>query len=127
MGRGSGILLNMGAGLFYQGRWDEALASYERARDGRLRVGDPVMAALAADNIAEILCERGQLDDAMELLRSSLPLWRASENRWMLGNCLEFLARVTSRSGRMDEALEFLAEARERICSCGCEGGCAAS
>ncbi len=107
----SRILLNLGAGLFYQGRWEEALASYERARDGRLRVGDPVMATLAADNAAEILVERGRYDEAEEILRESVRVWRAAENRYMLGNCLEFLSRVTSRTGRVDEALEQLADA----------------
>ena len=37
IGRASGILLNLGAGLFYEGRWEEALEAYERARIGRCR------------------------------------------------------------------------------------------
>ena len=115
----SGIALNLGAGLFYQGHWDEALESYERARQGRLHVGDPVMAALAADNSAEILCERGLLDEAESLLRDSLRLWRASGNRFMLGACVELMARVTMRSGRFDEALHFLGEAREAYVAVG--------
>jgi class 3 adenylate cyclase/tetratricopeptide (TPR) repeat protein len=119
VGGASGILLNLGAGLFYEGRWDEALDSYQRARDGRLAVGDPVMAALAADNVAEILCERGRLDEADVLLRDSMRLWKASGNRFMLGSCLEFLSRVTSRIGRVDEALEMLAEAREAFTAVG--------
>ena len=119
VGGQSGIHLNLGAGLFYEGRWDEALASYERARDGRLKVGDPVMAALAADNIAEIECERGRLGEAEELLRDSMRLWRASGNRYMLGNCLEFLARVTSRTGRTQEALELLTEAQDAFTAVG--------
>ncbi len=122
VGGQSGILLNLGAGLFYEGKWDDALASYERARDGRLKVGDPVMAALAADNIAEIECERGRFGEAEELLRDSLRLWRASENRYMLGNCLEFLARVTSRTGRTQEALELLTEAQAALHSGGRRG-----
>ncbi len=119
VGGQSGILLNLGAGLFYEGRWDDALVSYERARDGRLQVGDPVMAALAADNIAEIQLERGRFDEAEGLLRESLRLWRASGNRFMLGSCLEYLARVTSRTGRIQEALDLLAEARDAFAEVG--------
>jgi tetratricopeptide (TPR) repeat protein len=119
VGGASGIQLNLGAGLFYAGRWEEALESYQQARDGRLAVGDPVMAALAADNIAEIFCERGWLYEAESLLRDSIRLWKASGNRFMLGSCLEFLSRVTSRSGRVDEALELLGEAHEAFTAVG--------
>jgi class 3 adenylate cyclase/tetratricopeptide (TPR) repeat protein len=119
VGGSSGIQLNLGAGLFYAGRWEEALACYQDAREGRLAVGDPVMAALAADNIAEIFCERGWLNEAESLLRDSTRLWKASGNRFMLGSNLEFLSRVTSRSGRVDEALELLAEAHEAFIAVG--------
>jgi class 3 adenylate cyclase/tetratricopeptide (TPR) repeat protein len=119
VGGQSGILLNLGAGLFYEGRWDEALDCYQRAREGRIAVGDPVMAALAADNIAEIFCERGRYDEAGALLRDSMRLWKASGNRFMLGSCLEFLSRVTSRTGQVDHALELLAEAHEAFTAVG--------
>jgi class 3 adenylate cyclase/tetratricopeptide (TPR) repeat protein len=108
----SGIALNLGAGLFHEGEWDEALESYQRAREGRLTVGDPVVAALAADNTAEIYCERGYYEEAEKLLRESLRVWRASGYRFMLGSCLEFLARVASRTGRVEEAIAMLLEAR---------------
>ena len=104
--------MNLGAGLFHEGEWDEALVSYQRAREGRLTVGDPVVAALAADNTAEIYCERGYYEEAEQLLRESLRVWRASGYRFMLGSCLEFLARVASRTGRVEEAVAMLLEAR---------------
>jgi class 3 adenylate cyclase/tetratricopeptide (TPR) repeat protein len=119
VGGASGILLNLGAGLFYEGRWDEALDSYQRAREGRIAVGDPVMAALAADNTSEILCERGFYAEAEGLLRESVRLWKASSNRFMLGSCLEFLSRVKSRTGRVDEALEMLGEANAAFTAVG--------
>ena len=70
--------------------------------DGRLAVGDPVMAALAADNIAEILCERGRYDEAEALLRESLRVWRAAENRYMLGELpgVPGAGDVADRTGR---------------------------
>jgi class 3 adenylate cyclase/tetratricopeptide (TPR) repeat protein len=119
VGGGSGILLNLGFGAFYEGRWDEALASYEDAKEGRLKVGDPVMAALAADNIAEILCEQGKLDEAETSLRESLRVWRASGNRVMTANCLEVLSRVLSRTGQFDEALSMLEESRAGFADAG--------
>ena len=119
LGGESGILLNLGFGSFYEGRWEEALASYEGAKEGRLKVGDPVMAALAADNIAEILCEQGYFDEAETSLRESLRVWRASGNRVMLANCLEVLSRVTSRTGRFEEALTQLEESRAGFAEAG--------
>src|ERR1044072_2063833 len=76
------------------GAGERALASYQRAGEGRLMVGDPVVASLAADNTAEIYCERGYYEEAEQLLRESRRLLRGSGGVFMLGSWLEFLARV---------------------------------
>jgi tetratricopeptide (TPR) repeat protein len=115
----SGIALNLGAGLFYQGEWNEALVFYDRARQGRFDVGDPVTAALASDNGAEILCERGELEEAEARLRDSLRVWKAAGNRFMLGACFELLARVAARAGRLEDALGFLRDAKDAYVAVG--------
>jgi len=106
------VLGNLGYSAFYEGRWNEALEFYGRCREAALQTGNLAYAAQAADNIAEILCERGSFKDAEALLRGSLRVWKASEYRYFLGGCLEQLGRVASRTGRFEEALALFDEAR---------------
>ncbi len=106
------LLGNLGVAAFYEGRWDEALELYERCRDASLKTGNLAYATQVADNIAEIHCERGQFEEAEAILRRSLRLWRVAEYRYFLGGCLELLGRVTSRTGRFEEALGLFADAR---------------
>lgn len=106
------ILGNLGFGAFYEGRWDEALDFYERCREVSLRAGNLSFATQVADNIAEILCERGQYDEAEAILTDSLRVWRASGYSFFLGACLEYLGRVMSRTGRFQDALEVFDESR---------------
>ncbi len=63
-------------------------------------------------NVAEILADRGELAQAGELLLDTLPVWRASKYRYLLGGCLWLLGRVSLRAGRIDEARSRLEEAR---------------
>jgi class 3 adenylate cyclase/tetratricopeptide (TPR) repeat protein len=106
------ILGNLGAAAFYDGRWDEAITYYKRTREVALRNGDLVYATVAADNLAEVFCERGLFEESQELLRDSLRFWRASEYRYFMGGCLEYLGRVMSRIGCFQEALDAFEEAR---------------
>jgi tetratricopeptide (TPR) repeat protein len=102
----------MGVGAFYGGRWDEALAFYERGQQVSAKCGDLVGVMLLKDNVAEILCERGQLEEAETILRGSLRFWKASRYRFFLGQCQRYLGRVLARTGRFDEALSAFEEAR---------------
>jgi tetratricopeptide (TPR) repeat protein len=106
------VLSNLGTLAQWEGRWDDAISYWELGRDRSTTIGDVVGAAASSDNIAELLADRGELDRAEELLLESLPLWRASEYRYFLANCLAMLGRVAARSGRFGEALERFAEAR---------------
>ena len=115
--RQAGILANMGLVCQWEGRWDEALSYYERGRDGSLKVGNTIPAGLARINMAEILVDRGQFADAEEHLLETMPLWRASHYRLFLGACLLLLGRASLRSGRCDEALRRLEEARTNFLS----------
>jgi tetratricopeptide (TPR) repeat protein len=102
----------MGVGDFYGGRWDEALAFYERGQQVSAKCGDLVGVMLLKDNVAEILCERGQLEEAETILRGSLRFWKASRHRFFLGQCQRYLGRVLARTGRFEEALSAFQEAR---------------
>jgi tetratricopeptide (TPR) repeat protein len=105
------VLNSLGYSAFYEGRWGEAMDFYERARALFGKIGDPVTSEAVAGNVAEILVERGRYDDAEDILRDSLRVWRASEYRYFLAGCLSDLGRLLARTRRFDEALAMLAEA----------------
>ncbi|MBK9114747.1 MAG: tetratricopeptide repeat protein [Betaproteobacteria bacterium] len=110
--RQAALLSNLGVICQWEGRWDEALAYYERGRAETLKLGNMFDAALARMNVAEILSDRGELDEAQALLLDTLPVWRASRYRYLLGGCLWLLGRVSLRAGRIGEARARLEEAR---------------
>jgi class 3 adenylate cyclase/tetratricopeptide (TPR) repeat protein len=110
--RHAALLSNLGVVCQWEGHWDEALSNYERGRAESVKLGDTVQATLTRMNIAEILSDRGELVEAEELLLETLPLWRASRYRYLLGGCLWLLGRVSLRAGRLDEALTRLTAAK---------------
>ena len=110
--RQAALLSNLGVICQWEGRWDEALSYYERGRAESVKLGNMFDAALARMNVAEILSDRGELDRAQELLLDTLPVWRASRYRYLLGGCLWLLGRVSLRALRLDEARARLEEAR---------------
>jgi tetratricopeptide (TPR) repeat protein len=107
------VLNNLGCYAYWRGEWDEALRLYERGRAARERIGDAVNAAYGTLNIAEILSDQGRLEEAEPLLRQTLRIWRAANDRVGVTNALAHLGRVLYRGGRYDQALEMLTEARE--------------
>ena len=115
------VLNSLGYSAFYEGRWDEAMGFYERARTLFGTIGDPVTSEAVAGNVAEILTERGRYDDAEAILRDSLRVWRASEYRYFLAGCLSDLGRIAARTQRFDEALAMLDEALTLFSDVGAE------
>jgi tetratricopeptide (TPR) repeat protein len=116
------ILINLGAGAFFEGRWTEALGFYERAREAYERIGDPSSVGTARENIAEILADQGRFDEAEALLRETTRVWRAAEDHYSLGFCLAQLGKVAGRQGRTDDALALFAQAREELLFVGAQG-----
>jgi len=110
--RQADLLSNLGVIYQWEGRWDEALSYYERGRADSVKLGNLFAATIARMNVAEILADRGELDEAQQLLLDTLPVWRASKYRYLLGGCLWLLGRVSLRAGRADEARARLDEAR---------------
>ena len=112
LGGQAAVANNLGQLAYYGGRWDDALALLERARDARLRTGDVVEAALASANCAEIFLERGHYQDAEDLLQDARRVYRAAGYRGGLALTTAFLGRIAARAGRTDEARALLEEAR---------------
>jgi class 3 adenylate cyclase/tetratricopeptide (TPR) repeat protein len=104
---------NMGGLAYYEGRWDDARALYERGRDARLRTGDAVEAARGTANIAEILLEQQRFAEAEPLLVDARRVFTAASYRGGLAFVAAMQGRLAARLGAFDAAVEYLAEARE--------------
>jgi class 3 adenylate cyclase/tetratricopeptide (TPR) repeat protein len=116
------LLSNLGVACGWEGRWDEAMSYYARARAESLKIGSRVDAELAQINIAEILIDRGDVDTAEKLLLETLPVLRALEYRYFLGACLVLFGRLAMRAGRFDEALARIEDARAHFIDIGAQG-----
>jgi len=119
--RQANILGNVGVLCQAEGRWDDAMSHYERSRDESDKLGNVVNAALSRMNIAEILTDRGELAEAETMIHQALPVWKSSRYQYFLGACLGLLGRVSTRSGRLDDALARFAEARDLLHHVGAE------
>jgi class 3 adenylate cyclase/tetratricopeptide (TPR) repeat protein len=119
--RQAGILSDLGFICRLEGRWDEALSFYERARDAAQKIGNTVNAFLARMNTAEVLADRGEWAEAEVLLLETLQVWKASQFQRYLGECLSWLGRVSLRLGRIDEALGRFEEAKANYLQVGYE------
>src|SRR5262249_44077398 len=115
------VLSNIGVVCKREGHWDEALSYYQRARDTADKIGSMFNAAVSNVNIAEVLTDRGEWTEAEELLVRTLPVWKASHNRYYLGHCLVQLGRVLLRTGRFNEALDRFEEAKTNFLDVGSE------
>jgi class 3 adenylate cyclase/tetratricopeptide (TPR) repeat protein len=115
------VLNNLGVTAYFEGRWDEALALYERSREERRRAGDLVEMGTAANNVGEIVSDQGHLDRADALFREALGIWRPAAFHVGVGLVTSNLGRAATRAGRFDEAEGLLAEAAERLAAVGVE------
>ncbi|HEX8009866.1 MAG TPA: adenylate/guanylate cyclase domain-containing protein [Casimicrobiaceae bacterium] len=111
----------LGALSFWEGRWDEALSFYERGRDAALKIGSAVDAAVTRVNMAEILTERGEWAEAEALLLQTLPVWKAAQYHYFLAHCLLLLGRASLCTGRLDEGLARLQEAKANFLRVGAD------
>jgi tetratricopeptide (TPR) repeat protein len=119
--RQAGVVLSLGVICQWEGRWDEALAYYERGRDANTKVGNTVATALTKINVAELLTDRGEWAEAEVLLLETLPFWKAAQYHYYLAACLSILGRVSLRLGRRDEALKRLGESKAQFLEVGAE------
>jgi tetratricopeptide (TPR) repeat protein len=113
--RQGSILNNQGAIAYYQGRWSDSIAFYERAQEVWERAGDRWSAAFAVVNRAEVLLDQGRLDEAEPLMKSSLRIARASKSGSRVAEVARYYGTLLARSGRHDEARELLEEARSEF------------
>jgi tetratricopeptide (TPR) repeat protein len=114
------ILLNaLGGFAYYQGRWSEARAYYERSDAAFERVGNVREGAFAKLNMAEILADQGHLDEAEALLRDILRLWRSLEFSYGVALATKHLGRVALKRNDPETALGLLQDVRETFAAYG--------
>jgi tetratricopeptide (TPR) repeat protein len=104
------IIGSMGVDAQYEGNWDESIKLFERARELLEQAGHTVFATTMTGNIAEILCDRGQIEEAERLLRGAVRTWRAARYQLGVAYGSMHLGRTIARTGRFDEAREVLDE-----------------
>jgi tetratricopeptide (TPR) repeat protein len=108
------LALNTAGGLaFMSGRWDDALAHVNRAREAWERIGDMASASVAAFNIGQTMSDQGKIADAELLLRDALEVQKTSGNLLDVALTVSALGRLAARDARFDEGRTFLEEARE--------------
>jgi class 3 adenylate cyclase/tetratricopeptide (TPR) repeat protein len=105
-------LNNLGGLAFMSGRWDDAVAYVERAREAWDRIGDMASASVAAFNLGQTLSDQGKIGEAEPLLREALEIQKASGNLLDVALTASALGRLAARAGRYDEARTYLEEAR---------------
>ena len=69
------MLNNLGMFAYFDGRWDDAIALYRRARVRGERSGRPADVAFIDCNVGEILSDQGHLDEAEEHLQRARRVW----------------------------------------------------
>lgn len=106
---------NIGIDAYYEGRLDDALASYQESLHCRRRVGDVVGAATAENNIGEVLSDLGRFDEAAAMFEEALAVWRRASYPVGVALACSNLARVEIRRGRPDLAGPLLDEAEEQF------------
>ena len=62
---------NIGAVLFYEGRWDEALEHYQKCLELSERCGEVSTSAYALSNIGQILARKGEQERALKYIDAS--------------------------------------------------------
>ena len=121
LGRLLGLQNNIGIEAYYDGRWDDALDWYRRGGESAARVGDIVSVARAQNNEAEILSDRGRLDEARTLFDQALRVWRAADYRIGVALATSNLGRVMARNGQLEDAHRLLEDALAQFEELGAE------
>jgi class 3 adenylate cyclase/tetratricopeptide (TPR) repeat protein len=112
-------LNQLGIRAYFEGRWNDALASYRRGAATFEKVGDQWNAAIAACNVGEILSDQGRYGEADEVVRPALRLLQASGALSETAFALSVLGRTAARCGRYEEAGELLDAARQGYAKAG--------
>ena len=107
----SAALNNLGIHHYTRGRWDESVALYRLSREADERAGDPLNAAVHANNEAEVLSDQGHLTEAEPLFREMVRICDAASFPIGVALGTSNLGRVAARAGRFTEAHDLYRQA----------------
>ena len=102
------VLNNLGMFAYFDGRWDDAVALYLRAREAGERSGRPADAAFVDCNVGEILSDQGRLEEAEEHLRRARRVWNATREPQSVAFIDMLLGRLAVRRGDIQVGLPML-------------------
>jgi len=78
--RSVGVMNNLGAFAYFEGKWDEAVDWYRQSLDAAERSGNVLEAALTRTNIAEVMIGQRRFDEARRLLEEARRIYEASKS-----------------------------------------------
>lgn len=109
------VLANLGVLDFYDGRWRQAVEAYDSAARAFDRLGNPVQAAMARTNMAEIFVLQGRYADAEPILGDALRVLRSTGSLGGREFAQALLARVWSHTGHVQRSIEVLSRAADNL------------
>lgn len=113
---------NLGVRAYDEGRWNDAVEAYTRARDAFRQVGNEPQAGVAGANLGEVLVSLGRLDDAAEVLHDARRALRSHDVVDFAVFAEAQLARISIRLGRADDAAARLRDLAEEAFGIGHAG-----
>ena len=109
------LYLNRGISAWQESRVSDAIEDFQRSSERYLRAGDVVGAALADNNVAEILTLQCRLDEAEALLENAQRVLRAANYPLGTVTTISGLSRIAAWRGSTADALRLQTEALERF------------
>jgi len=106
---------NLAAAAFFAGRWPEAVAMFEQARDAFERAGDVLGSSWATYNLADVALRQGRIADADALLSDPRAVSGGLKEAELLAFVARELGRARALGGRVSEGREMLESARARF------------
>ena len=111
----SAVLNSLGLFAYFDGRWDEAVALYERAGECSDRADRPADRALTDCNVGEILSDQGRLDEAEGHLQRARRVWNATGERQAVAFVDVLLTRLAVRRGSCPNGVGTLEDAAAEL------------
>jgi tetratricopeptide (TPR) repeat protein len=88
--------------------WSKALDSYSTACQAAERAGDVVGVATGENNIGEILCDQGRIDEAIPMFRKALRIFRSAGYPVGVGVAMANLGWAEVLGGNVDDGMDHL-------------------
>ncbi len=109
------VLNNLGMFAYFDGRWDDALSLYVRARECGERSSRPADVAFVDCNVGEILSDQGRLEEAEEYLRRARQVWSATREPQSVAFIDLLLGRLAVRRGDSQVGVPMLERATREL------------